>query len=158
MPAKLQLFRWLKYKYLTFIRIKDSPRSIAIGAALGISFDVLPTFGAGIILAYFVALIIRVNRLAAVITAVVFKLAIPLFVYINIKTGSLFIKENYILPPLDLASFSWLHLNWQHLGVSYLLGSLLNACLVFVGTYLLIYLFIRWRNDRAASKKKPRGC
>lgn len=80
MRQRIRLGRWLKYKYTLFMRIKDSPASIATGAALGISFDVLPTFGLGVFFAFFLAALLKVNRVAAVIGAVVFKLAIPLFI------------------------------------------------------------------------------
>jgi hypothetical protein len=153
LPRKLNFIRWIKYKYLQFIRIKDHPGSIAIGAALGISFDVLPTFGLGVIFAYFLATLLKVNRLAALLSAVVFKLAIPVFIYVNVQTGQLFIKDQSSVG-LDLVSNPWYFFNWSHLGVSFLLGSVINAFLIFGATFLATYRFVWWRRSRSKNTKK----
>jgi len=151
---KLKQLRWLRYKYLTFVRIKDNPYNIAVGAALGISFDILPTFGLGVIAAYFIASLVRVNRLAAVISAVVFKLAIPFFIFINLKTGQLFIKEDLIQANddliqanMELIPHSWLNFDWSHLGRSFLLGSVINAVVFYGVAYFLVYRFLNWRRS-----------
>lgn len=151
---QLRFFRWIRYKYLTFIRIKDKPHNIAVGAALGISLDVVPTFGLGVVVAFFIARLIRVNSLAAVISAVVFKLAIPFFVFINIKTGGVFIEDPDVLNTeryarAELLPNPWLGFDWSHLGQSYLLGSVVNAAVIFVVTYLVVLQFVRWRRSKS---------
>jgi uncharacterized protein (DUF2062 family) len=153
LPGKINFIRWIKYKYLQFIRIKDYPGSIAIGTALGISFDVLPTFGLGVIFAYLLATLLRVNRLAALLSAVVFKLAIPVFIYINVQTGQLFIKDNSTVA-VELVSNPWYFFNWSHLGVSFLFGSIINAFLVFGFTFFATYRFVSWRRSRSKNTKK----
>lgn len=152
--GKINLRRWLRYKYCKFVRIKDRPGSIATGAALGISFDVLPTFGLGVIFAYFLASVLRVNRVATIISAVVFKLCIPLFAYLNLLTGSLVMGE-----PMQKAaagsSHGWLHYDWSAVGVSFLVGSVINAAIFYVLAYLITYYFVIWRRKRTAERKKP---
>lgn len=147
---RIDIKRWLRYKYCRFIRIKDKPNNIAIGAALGVFFDVLPTFGLGVIFAYILAALMKVNRLATVISAVVFKLAIPFFVFINFKTGRIFI-------PFDRAVYSvtgsWFSVGWHKYGISFLLGSAINSVLLCGLVYFVTYHFVTWRRARAARNK-----
>lgn len=150
---KIQLFRWLRYKYLLFTRIKDQPGKIAAGAALGVSFDVLPTFGLGVFAAFFIARMVRVNSLAAVIGAVLFKLAIPFFVYINFKTGGLLISETAqlhegLISSAELMTHPWFNFDWSRLGRSYVVGSFVNAVVCFGLVYFLVYFFVKWRRTR----------
>jgi len=144
---KINLRRWLRYKYCNFIRIKDRPGSIATGVALGISFDVLPTFGLGVIFAYFLATVFKVNRVATIISAVVFKLCIPLFAYLNLLTGSLLMNE-----PMKKAAYeghhSWRHYDWSVVGTSFLAGSIINAISIFALAYVITYNFVNWRRNR----------
>lgn len=153
MPKKYNIKRWFRYKYLLFIRIKDNPRNIAVGAALGIAFDVLPTFGLGVIVAYFIATLLKVNRLATIISAVVFKAAIPFFVFINYKVGRFLLHGPHQVNKIKVyhaqAGF-----DWSHLGTSFLLGSVINSVIFYSLTYFLIYQFVNWRRSRAARLKK----
>jgi hypothetical protein len=146
--------RWLKYKYLTFMRIKDHPKNIAVGTALGIAFDVLPTFGMGVVIAYFLAAVIKVNRLAALISAVVFKLAIPFFVFINIKTGQLVMKSPVKGPSPELVESWHRGISWTHLGASFLVGSAINAVVLAVVAYFVTYQFVLWRRSRVANRQQ----
>lgn len=144
---KINLRRWLRYKYCNFIRIKDRPGSIATGVALGISFDVLPTFGLGVVFAYFLATVFKVNRVATIISAVVFKLCIPLFAYLNLLTGSLIMNE-----PMKKAVYeghhSWRHYDWSVVGTSFIVGSIINAISIFALAYVITYYFVNWRRNR----------
>ncbi len=153
MAKKFRVKRWFKYKYLTFIRIKDNPKSIATGAALGITFDVLPTFGTGVVIAYFIAAYFKANRLAALISAVVFKIAIPFFAYINLKTGRIFLDDSVFHVRNSALHHSWLHYDWSALGISFLLGSLVNSLVIYLVTYVLIYRFVLWKRNRALRAK-----
>jgi len=152
LPEKFNFIRWIRYKYVIFVRIKDHPASIATGVGLGISFDILPTFGTGVIFAYFIATILKVNRLATLLAAVVFKLAIPLFIYINVQMGQIFIKEPGQIDPHAMAK-PW-NFDWSHLGASFLLGSVINAVLAFIISFFVTYRFVIWRRARKARKKR----
>ena len=145
MPQKTAPLRWLKYKYVTFNRIKDSPKNIAIGAGLGISFVVLP--GIGIIGAYFVARLIKANTIAALIVAGLSKLAIPFFIYLNIQTGQIFIRENIVVDP-EIVTAPIFRVDWSHMGYSFLLGSAINALIAFIVTYFIVYRFVQWTQLR----------
>lgn len=149
---KINLRRWLRYKYCNFVRIKDHPGSIATGAALGISFDVLPTFGLGVIFAYFLASVLRVNRVSTIISAVVFKLCIPLFAYLNLLTGSLVMDEPMQKTAVG-SNQNWLHYDWSTVGASFLVGSVINATLIYVLAYVITYYFVIWRRKRIAYRK-----
>lgn len=153
MPKNKGLRRWLAYKYVTFVRIKDEPKSIAAGAALGIAFDILPTLGLGVFVSYFLAAILKVNRLATVISAVVFKLGIPFFCYINMKMGRLIVNEPIRRAP-ELGHYRGsFHFDWSVIGVSFLIGSIVNAIIFAVLTYVISYQFVCWRRNRTATLK-----
>lgn len=152
MPEKFNFMRWIRYKYVIFIRIKDHPASIATGVGLGIFFDVLPTFGTGVIFAYFLATLLKVNRLATLLAAVVFKLAIPIFIYINVQMGQIFIKEPVSIDPYAMTK-PW-SFDWSYFGASFLLGSVINAVLAFIVSYIIAYYFVIWRRARKACKRK----
>lgn len=152
MPEKYNLIRWIRYKYVRFVRIKDHPASIATGVGLGISFDILPTFGTGVIFAYLLATALKVNRLAALLAAVVFKLAIPIFIYVNVQMGQLFVKDPVPVDPYAVVK-PW-SIDWSHLGASFLLGSVINALLAFVIAYFATYYFVSWKRRHKVFRKK----
>jgi len=151
---KINPARWLKYKYLNFLRIKDRPASIATGAALGLSFDILPTFGLGVLVAYFLATLLKVNRVATVISAVVFKLCIPLFTYLNVVTGSIIMNEP-LKNTAQAGQHFMLEYDWSALGLSFLVGSVINAALAYAVSYAATYYFVCWRRKRAGAKTPP---
>ena len=61
--------RTLKLLYLKLFRTNDSPQKIACGLGLGVFIGILP--GAGPFAAFIVAMLLRVNRAAAVLGALI---------------------------------------------------------------------------------------
>jgi len=60
---------WWKRLYLVLVRLNDSPGRIAGGVAIGVFVGVAPTFGAGLLLAAFLAALFRCNVAAAVVAS-----------------------------------------------------------------------------------------
>ncbi|MFH1825233.1 MAG: DUF2062 domain-containing protein [Candidatus Firestonebacteria bacterium] len=64
---KLNIKRIFRYIYLKLVRTNDTPPKVALGVAIGVFLGVFPTFGVGLILAYFFAWLLKVNKAAAVL-------------------------------------------------------------------------------------------
>ena len=80
--------RWLRLIYLKLFRMNDEPQKVAAGLGLGVFFGVMP--GMGPLAALFFALVLRVNRAAALLGSILTNtwLSIPTFV-LAVKAGSL---------------------------------------------------------------------
>jgi len=81
------MFRFFKVLYLKLFRIDDSPHKIALGFGLGVFLGVMP--GMGLIAALAIAIIIKVNRIAALLGSILTNtwLSIPVF-FLAVRTGS----------------------------------------------------------------------
>lgn len=64
---RFNIKRVFRYAYLKIVRANDSPPKIAFGVAIGVFLGIFPTFGVGLVLAYILAVIFRVNKAAAVV-------------------------------------------------------------------------------------------
>ncbi|CAK8723478.1 DUF2062 domain-containing protein [Candidatus Electrothrix laxa] len=69
--VKLNLRRVSRYYYLRFIRLQDSPSSLAIGSALGASIAATPTLPLHTICIIGITLLLRVNTLAALMAGTI---------------------------------------------------------------------------------------
>ncbi|MFQ5736869.1 MAG: DUF2062 domain-containing protein [Thermodesulfobacteriota bacterium] len=79
----------MKLIYLRMMRIDDPPERIARGAAIGVCMGILPTFGAGIVLAFLLAFVFRANKAAAVLGSFIMNpLTSPFFWTLSIVLGS----------------------------------------------------------------------
>jgi len=155
----LNLIGCLKEHYHRVMDIPAAPQKIARGAAIGLALDFLPLPLISIPIAYLVARLAGGNGLAAVLTAVFFKWAVPFFYVLDMVTGGLILRYN------DLSSVSqiigifhqpqtgWLE-KFSLLGYPFILGAVLNATLAFVILYLVLSkgLLLR-RKGRQASKQ-----
>lgn len=141
--------RWLRYKTLKLLRIKETPDLIAKGIAIGVSVDFLPTFGLGAIFAYFFATIFRVNRIAAVITSLALKWLIIPFYAANIMVGRVILGRptgEVQLP--EVTSFFSLQ-TVKQLSDAFLVGSVVNAlCSGIVVYYISRRIIINRRARR----------
>ena len=63
---KPEMKRILRFVYLRIVRANDSPPRVAAGVAIGVFLGIFPTFGLGLVLAYILAVIFRINKAAAV--------------------------------------------------------------------------------------------
>ncbi len=81
------ILRFLKLIYLKLFRIHDTPQKIALGVGVGVFLGILP--GTGPVAAIFMALILRVNRAAALLGSLATNtwLSIVTF-FLSIKIGS----------------------------------------------------------------------
>ena len=158
---------WKNYKekfYTTIekqiVEIKEKPFKVALGCALGIGINFIPTFGVGFVLAYFLAIIFRANQACAAATSLLTGILIPIMYALNFVTGGLilvpvmekenileFIKNQYFLilrtGPLKDKILSAAEL----FGVTFLLGAVVNAFVFSLGFYFFVnYILKRYKS------------
>lgn len=137
----------IKAYYKRMMELPDSPKKIAKGVALGLAFDFLPIPIISIPLSYFAARLIRCNPVATVATVIFFKLAVPFFYTFNLMVGNVFLGDMpgpAIQTDSSSIIISFIARLVEH-GYPFLLGSVLNAALVFGLVYYLILFLIKNR-------------
>jgi hypothetical protein len=97
--------RQVKLMVLRFIRLRGLPEEIAKGIALGIFIGMTPTFGFQMLIAIFLAYLLRKNRLAAVLGVwVTNPVTAPVIYAIEYEMGRILLgMERATLP----SKFSW---------------------------------------------------
>ncbi|NLW07575.1 MAG: DUF2062 domain-containing protein [Clostridia bacterium] len=157
------LLKWnnLKKKFYTTIEqqvveIKEKPYKIALGCALGIGINFIPTFGVGFIIAYFLAMIFGVNRAGAAVTSLVTGPLVPLMYALNFVVGGViltpalgdesivdFIIRQYSMI-LKLGSIREKILSsLELLGFTFLMGSAINAVVLGLAFYFFVMFLMR---------------
>jgi len=147
----VKLSREIKYYYLKYKRTKDTPKSIARGIAMGISLDFFPTFGLGLILAFFIAGLFKANRPAAVLAAIAGKWAIPFFYYLNYKIGKLFTGMGFVRYGAFDPKMMFQVINFKNLSYAFLVGSFINGIVVALVTYYVVLKFTTFWSARKAN-------
>ncbi|RJX23342.1 MAG: DUF2062 domain-containing protein [Dethiobacter sp.] len=152
------LSRWRNIKkqfYSTIenqiVEIKEKPHKVALGCALGIGINFIPTLGIGFILAFFLAAFFRVNRASAAVTSLLTGPLVPLMYALNFVVGGLILapvtgKENlleFIIGQYSLILkvghfqdkiFSFLEL----FGFTFLLGAAVNATIFSTAFFFFV--------------------
>lgn len=160
---KKYFLKWGKLKkrfYSTIekqiVEIKEKPYKVALGCALGISVNFIPTLGIGFVFAFILAEIFRVNRASATVTSLLTGPLVPLMYALNFVVGGIILtpvigKENlwdFIIYQysliLELGNiqdkfFSFLEL----FGFSFLMGATVNIVLFGLGFYFFVILLVR---------------
>ena len=81
------ILRFLKLIYLKLFRIHDTPQKIALGVGIGVFLGIIP--GTGPIAAVFMALVLRVNRAAALLGSLLTNTWLSfLTFFLSIKIGA----------------------------------------------------------------------
>jgi len=82
-----RISRFFKFLYLKLFRIHDTPQRIALGLGLGVFLGILP--GTGPIAAIFLALLLRVNRIASLLGSLLTNTWLSLVTFLlSIQIGS----------------------------------------------------------------------
>lgn len=136
--------------------IKEEPKKVALGCALGIGINFFPTLGAGFILAFILASLFRINKASAAITSLLTGPLVPLMYALNLFIGGTilapamgtesffdFVARQYLLV-LKVTSFrekifSFLEL----LGITFLTGALINALFFSALAYFLAGMILK---------------
>ncbi|MEG6522834.1 DUF2062 domain-containing protein [Desulfotomaculum sp. 1211_IL3151] len=153
------LFCKCRDSYHKLLSLPDAPKKVAQGIALGVAFDFLPVPFISIPLSFIVAKLIRVHAVAATLTVLIFKPAVPLFFTINIFVGKFLLGTVPSPITTDLAQgvplLTKAILKIKALGFPFLVGSGINALIASFLVYFLALNLLEAR--RRAIKKNPKG-
>ena len=151
--------RLFRYVYLRFLRLRGTAEEVARGMALGVFIGMTPTMGVQMPIALFVAMLLKENKLAAILGVWISNpaTAIPIYTF-NFQLGK------YILgtPALTMPNFSSLQEVMQ-LGHDFLLPLLLgcfisgmvSAAIAYVVT-LQAYKFVRMEKEKISHWKEEK--
>lgn len=154
MTKKITFRRWLLLKKHRLMRLRGDPKLIAIGVAIGVSVDFLPTFGLGALFAYAFATLGQVNRIAAVVTSLALKWLIIPFYGANIIVGKLFTHgqgEGFEMPHGAFFSLEAM----KHVSGAFFLGSVVNALIFGIAAYYGARYCIVMHRQRKKRKRSP---
>ena len=143
------------------VEIKEKPYKVALGCALGIAINFIPTFGIGFVLAFLLAMLFRINRASAAVTSLVTGPLVPLMYALNFVVGGLiltpvlgeesvmdFIIRQYSMI-LKLGNIRDKIYGFLELfGSTFLVGATVNAFLFALGFYFLaLFLLKKYRSS-----------
>lgn len=156
----MHLGRYLKYQYYKMIRLKDTPAKVAQGVGLGFAMDfAIPIPFVSIFVAFLVAKLLKKNSLAAVMSAAALKPFFLAIVAINIYIQDILVSaipslQTIILPhPAGTNYFERLINSILTRGVPYLMAGLIDGCVVFIISYLVVYYLLKARIQKLKAKK-----
>ena len=154
--------RTVRYYLLRFMRLRGTPHSIALGAAIGAGVGIAPTLPLNNILTLTFTLLFRVNPIAGILGATVFSnpLTFAPQYYLSWKIGDFLlpgrlrwermhtviqhVKDQGIMDSLDMMR----QLGWDALLVL-MTGGIIIAIPVAVFTYAVAYRFsLKFRQKR----------
>jgi uncharacterized protein (DUF2062 family) len=156
---------WFREKSDQFLRLKDAPHAIAIGASVGVFFGFIPLWGLKTLLALAFARLLRGSLVAAAIAVTLHDAALPLMPLLlrwEYDIGYWLLHHPHELPPhLHLHNHSpavWFH--WSSfftVGRPLLLGSLVIAAPAAVVTYYFILTLLRRARHRQLPAPAEKG-
>ncbi len=156
----MRLGRYLKYQYYKMIRVKDTPSKVAQGVGLGFALDfAIPIPFLSIFIAFVVARILKMNSLAAVMSATSLKPFFPAIVYLNLTVKSFIVAlfpglGKIILPHATGNGYVEQVTNTILAGgVPYIFAGIFNGLVIFFISYFVIYYSIKSRIRKVKLKK-----
>jgi len=155
---------WINDRCRRLFTIGDTAQSIAFGAAIGIFLGFTPLIGLRLVLAFALAVLCRVNKIAALVGAGLHELALPLWpamFLLEYNIGYWLIHSPHHFPPRP--NVEQLHpdfwLNWETLskvGEPTLLGSvILGAPTAGLFYFLTKRAVLRTQKGRARPRALP---
>ncbi len=140
---------------MRLLRVKDSPRQVALGFTLGFIPNWFPTFGLGVILSVGLAKLVRVNTVASFVGGVLGSPLWPALFLLNYKVGSLIINKQTKIDELgDVDYIEALEHTVDGLnsfvskGYTFLAGAMINTFLFSICMYFIVnFLFKTYRTN-----------
>ncbi|MBM7662395.1 uncharacterized protein (DUF2062 family) [Bacillus mesophilus] len=135
--------RKIKYLLIRLFRIKSNAHSIAVGFTVGSLMNFVPSFGLGPLLSAASAKLVRANTLAGFIGGLSFLWLFPLFFYLNVIIGELFIPIDVFELEESLGDTEEAIEASFQVGKAFLFGMVINLVVFGLVIYLLSYMMIR---------------
>jgi hypothetical protein len=158
MWRRWSVIRQFKLNVVRFLRLRGAPDEIAKGLALGIFIGMTPTFGFQMVLAVFFALLLKENRLAAVLGVwITNPVTAPVIYALEYESGRLLLGMKHAHFPAELTAAAVRNLGWEVLAplcLGSLLFGILCAALSYALTLRLIPLIKTWRVPRWPRPRK----
>lgn len=157
MWRRWSIIRQAKLNLVRFLRLQGTPDEIAKGLALGIFIGMTPTFGFQMVLAVFFALLLRENKLAAVLGVWITNPVTAPFIYaLEYESGRILVGMERVHLHLNFDFRALLNLGWEVLfpmSVGSLIFGLLCAALSYALTLRLIPSLKKLRIPRWPRKR-----
>ncbi|MEW6622044.1 MAG: DUF2062 domain-containing protein [Bacillota bacterium] len=160
-------FRRLRARFRAILKLKGSPHSIALGAAIGLFWNFIPSLGIGPFLSMGAARIIRGSIVAALTCNLATGFFIPVLYSLNMLTGRLLkgdkvekveleeslqesIQESLTkIEEIVEQPTSYFYLDKiQDYTADFFIGAIVNAFLGAIIIYFIIYLILNKRYKR----------
>ncbi len=146
--------------YLTLetqvVEMNETSYKVALGCALGIGINFLPTLGIGFLIAFLIATLLRFNRASAAATSLLTGPLVPVMYAFNFVVGGIILTpalsdESYLEFILRQYSIILRFGNIQEkiysfldlFGSSFLLGAVINAAFFGLCLYFLVPFLLR---------------
>lgn len=135
--------RRVKFTLIKFLRLKGAPRKIALGFAIGACVNFYPTFGIGLPLAGLLAGLAMSSIPAGLLGDVAFKPLFPVFFYLNLVTGYIFLPGgNNDLDKMWVELMNIRPATFVKLGKIFFTGAIVNSLLLGIVLYSVVYLIM----------------
>jgi uncharacterized protein len=154
--------RQFKLNVLRFLRLRGTPDEVAKGLALGVFVGLTPTMGVQMIIAIFLAFLLRENKLAAALGVWISNPLTAPFIYaLEYETGRLLLGMSRAKFPAELSFSAITSMGWELL-LPLTVGSLIYCVILTPLTYAITLRLIpllktlrlrRWPRPR--NHRKP---
>lgn len=152
--------RQIKLNLLRFMRLRGAPDEIAKGLALGIFIGLTPTFGLQMIIAVFLAILLKENKIAAAIGVwVTNPLTAPFIYAAEYETGRRLLTMELVRLPSELSFSALKSISWEvllPLSVGSLLWGAVGAVISYVAAIRLVPVIKTWRIPRWPRRRAQR--
>lgn len=160
MYRRLSFVRQGKLNLLRFLRLQGAPDEIAKGVAIGIFVGMTPTLGVQMVIAIFVAIWLKQNKIAAALGVWITNpvTAAPIYA-LQYESGRRLLQMPRLQFPEELTFEAMKTLGWDLMG-PLLFGSLIYAVICSIIAYSvtlrLIPFFKTWRVPRWPRRRTPK--
>lgn len=145
--------------------LKDTPRAIAMGMAVGMFFGLSPLWGLKTLLALGVARLLQSNLVAAAIAVTLHDVVLPVMPLLlrwEYDVGYWLLSHPHELPPrmhlVDSKPSVWFHWStFLTVGRPLLVGSFILAIPVSIATYYITLFVVRHRRGKRTSPPRREG-
>ncbi len=134
----------MRYYILKFLRLKGTPKKVALGFAVGSIVNFYPTFGFGVPIAGAVAAFVRGNIPAGIVGDILFKPLFPFFFYLDLLVGYKLMgleADNLAQVAMDLAKLD--PQAFLIAGKVFMFGALINSLLTGLVLFLVVHTIFK---------------
>ena len=140
----------IRDKFREILKVQDTPHRIAIAFALGVFMGISPLLGLHTIGAFFIAWLLRLNRLVAIVGVYVTNpwTIVPIYSFC-IWVGAKLVGIDNIIPAIDWndITLKLMMTELKHLLIPFLVGSVIVGFFSAIISYFIIHwAVVKYRN------------